>query len=478
MGPTKESTRRSDRWWLPVLAMSLAIALWAPSAVMGSGASDHAVVASQVGVGTPCQEQTDSVRRLYLAYFGREPERGGFDFWVDRYQTGAGLADMSEFFAVNSQEFLDLYGNLSDQAFVRTLYQSVLGREPDLLGLQFWTNQLQIGVRRGTVMLSFSESEEFVESTNTIVPVAGFLRWFPRGSTWDCGTGSGRVSVDGSAQFADLTVRNSGSSTEMARVLVVGHDGAVLQSLDVEVPGERIRNVANIPAAEAAEIQVQTGSDIRLFGRTEAAQENSSLSYTVMQLETAQPIDRPGWSDAGVAIPEEEPAGPIAQPPTESPTTETPSTESTPVEPPRPEEQDITSEGSVNANTTFAGFPASMAVDGDVGTSWFSSGPGQGDSIFTWSGPAVEIERIEVTGNGSHSNPDFRTNYGFASMTVEVLSGGQVVFSQVVSMAGTPDRPGPVDVGGISGDQVRLILSGHEDPSCGGFSELRVIALV
>ncbi len=42
---------------------------------------------------------------------------------------------------------------------------------------------------------------------------------------------------------------------------------------------------------------------------------------------------------------------------------------------------------------------------------------------------------------------------------------------------GTPDTPGSVQVGGVEGDTVRLVFSGHEALDCGGFAELEVIAL-
>jgi hypothetical protein len=44
-------------------------------------------------------------------------------------------------------------------------------------------------------------------------------------------------------------------------------------------------------------------------------------------------------------------------------------------EPERPPGTDVTSQGNVNATSEFsAEFPASLATDGDVTTSWFSAG--------------------------------------------------------------------------------------------------------
>ena len=67
-----------------------------------------------------------------------------------------------------SAEFRDRYGSLDDTAFVRLVYANVLGREPDGGGLAYWSGLLAAGVDRGTVMVGFSESAEFVRATGTI----------------------------------------------------------------------------------------------------------------------------------------------------------------------------------------------------------------------------------------------------------------------------------------------------------------------
>ena len=99
------------------------------------------------------------IARLYRAYFLRRPDAGGLAFWSGQRMS---LAAISEAFA-DSDEFASLYGTLSNQAFVERVYQNVMGREPDPGGRSFWTAQLYEGMRRGSVMLNFSESPEFVE---------------------------------------------------------------------------------------------------------------------------------------------------------------------------------------------------------------------------------------------------------------------------------------------------------------------------
>jgi hypothetical protein len=144
----------------------------------------------------------------------------------------------------------------------------------------------------------------------------------------------------------------------------------------------------------------------------------------------------------------------------------------------------ITNLGTVDAETTFSGsFSASLAVDGDLSSSWFSTGP-DGDSsptFYRWDRGMDEcISRITFAGNGAHSNSSFRSGFGFGQVTVRVLDGaGAPVFSMVHDLDANPGVPDPslnIDTAGVVGQAVELLLSGHEDAGCGGFSELTVTA--
>lgn len=104
------------------------------------------------------------IARLYQAYFLRSPDAGGLEYWSAQ---DLALDSISEAFAA-SDEFATLYGTLSNQAFVEQVYTNVMGREPDDGGRTFWTGQLYEGMRRGSVMLNFSESPEYVERFRTL----------------------------------------------------------------------------------------------------------------------------------------------------------------------------------------------------------------------------------------------------------------------------------------------------------------------
>jgi hypothetical protein len=135
----------------------------------------------------------------------------------------------------------------------------------------------------------------------------------------------------------------------------------------------------------------------------------------------------------------------------------------------------ITQIGATAASSTFSGeFPASLAVDGDTSTSWFSSGGGSAE--YTWQAPSsVFIDQINITGNAGNENPDFRTGFGYESVDVVVVdSGGNEVFRETHSLAGTPDPDVTVSPH-VKGLAVVLQFSGGEASNCGGFAELEII---
>ena len=120
--------------------------------------------------GTPTdQQRTDSIRRLYLAYFLRQPDASGLAYWFGVSKAGKRLPWISSAFA-GSSEFINRYGALDSGGFVDLIYENVLGRAADASGRAYWVNVLDSGTTRGAVMIGFSESSEFVRKTGTVSP--------------------------------------------------------------------------------------------------------------------------------------------------------------------------------------------------------------------------------------------------------------------------------------------------------------------
>ena len=143
--------------------------------------------------------------------------------------------------------------------------------------------------------------------------------------------------------------------------------------------------------------------------------------------------------------------------------------------------QNITADGVVGASTVFSGYPPILSVDGDLSTSWFSTGPeGMGGgmpSVYTWTLTEERcISRISLSGNGLHSNPAFREDFGFDSVTVRVFNdANDVVFEGSEDLPGSPDPDVTMMPMGVTGSRVLLEFYGHESEECGGFSELTVL---
>lgn len=147
----------SGRMWAAVQYRRLDTRL----ATLNSSSVSPAVTPNAEGSNCEDESSQPSVRRLYQAFFLRESDASGLNFWVQSYQSGSSLAEIADQFA-GSVEFNLTYGNLSDRDFVRQVYWNVMSRVPDEAGFAYWVSQMRNGLTRGELMVGFSESAEFV----------------------------------------------------------------------------------------------------------------------------------------------------------------------------------------------------------------------------------------------------------------------------------------------------------------------------
>ena len=109
------------------------------------------------------------VMRLYDTVLDRGPDGVGLDFWVDQIQgRGATLATVANSFVV-SAEFQAVTGGVSNAAFVDYVYSQALGRGADEGGKAYWTGRLDAGLSRGELLIGFSESAEHRAATAGMV---------------------------------------------------------------------------------------------------------------------------------------------------------------------------------------------------------------------------------------------------------------------------------------------------------------------
>ncbi|WP_296187904.1 DUF4214 domain-containing protein [Pseudomonas sp. UBA1879] len=92
------------------------------------------------------------VASLYIAAFGRAPDKAGLVYWCSQMDDGFTFDSMIIGFLA-STETESRYGlNISDQSFIRNLYHNLLSREPDQDGAAYWTSRLgEVGNRNGLV---------------------------------------------------------------------------------------------------------------------------------------------------------------------------------------------------------------------------------------------------------------------------------------------------------------------------------------
>jgi hypothetical protein len=112
------------------------------------------------------------VLRLYRAFYLRDAEAGGLEYWEGRRRGGLSLNAMSQLFT-GTAEFRTLYGSLTNREFVRRVYLNVLEREPDAAGWDYWTAELDQGrINRGRLMIGYSESAEYRTATRSrVLPI-------------------------------------------------------------------------------------------------------------------------------------------------------------------------------------------------------------------------------------------------------------------------------------------------------------------
>lgn len=186
-----------------------------------------------------CPAMTDSITRLYLAYFGRMPETTGFDHWVGLYKSGQmSLEEISETMA-RSAEFAQL-GLATDEMYTTWLYRSLLDRDPTFDELQHWVRALKGGYRRGSVTLALTESYDYVQKTETYPPLAGYLRWYPKNTHWYCDIGSvtARINPLVGDVRADHYVQNRSQEAQPITIWTLNGERALeVKMMNTTLPG-------------------------------------------------------------------------------------------------------------------------------------------------------------------------------------------------------------------------------------------------
>ena len=113
----------------------------------------------EYGISPNSYEVAAFVTRFYQLCLDRDPDTAGLEGWtnnlLNQIQTGA---DVAEGF-VYSTEFMNK--NTSNSEYLLILYEAFFGRDPDQGGWNSWLAELNAGKDRGEVLNGFIYSQEF-----------------------------------------------------------------------------------------------------------------------------------------------------------------------------------------------------------------------------------------------------------------------------------------------------------------------------
>lgn len=98
------------------------------------------------------------VELLYKKFLGRSPDRVGIEGWTNALENGfSGPQVAAAIF--NSSEYINK--NLSDDEYLTQLYKACLGRNPDKSGYESWMQYLKNHYSRNYILAGFINSVEF-----------------------------------------------------------------------------------------------------------------------------------------------------------------------------------------------------------------------------------------------------------------------------------------------------------------------------
>ncbi len=107
----------------------------------------------------PTEGTEGFVYRLYEVVHQRKPDEEGFHYWVDALNSGRLTAADVVIRFFDSPEYV--HSGKSKEEIVRNCYQTMLNREPDEEGFQYWKSRLDVGMTPDTLIAGFVRSPEF-----------------------------------------------------------------------------------------------------------------------------------------------------------------------------------------------------------------------------------------------------------------------------------------------------------------------------
>jgi hypothetical protein len=108
-------------------------------------------------LGKPCAPYSEFVTSLFHSVLERQPDQKGLNYWVSCLNNGKSRRwVIAQFFLAQGQS-----KKKNNRDFVRDAYQAILGREPDSSGQNTWANSLSKHMPRDDMIQYFLHCQEY-----------------------------------------------------------------------------------------------------------------------------------------------------------------------------------------------------------------------------------------------------------------------------------------------------------------------------
>lgn len=144
---------------LPLAAIAaLLAACGGDSGTPATPSAAHAMQGARAGA--VASDYRDTMQRVYVAYFGRPADVGGWAWYSDRLldaNAPTGIVAVATAYGSNAalREQIDQFGTSAESArlypgtntaFVTAIYRNLFNRDPDSAGLDYWAGQIDKGI--------------------------------------------------------------------------------------------------------------------------------------------------------------------------------------------------------------------------------------------------------------------------------------------------------------------------------------------
>jgi hypothetical protein len=199
------------------------------------------------------------VARLYQSALGREPDLAGLEYWIGRANKGLSLDNMALEF-LHSNEFSQKIGDfktLSAPEYVGAIYRNVLGRDPEQDGFNYWIEQLEKGMSRENMLARFTDSSENKVATSSWL-IEKDKKFFSDGIAEGSGSLVGDINNQENIYLGDYTI-DSGVSGVPELQLYMDESN----SLYIDIEGLSNKNIV-LPNLDVEMVNIFESNNIKV----------------------------------------------------------------------------------------------------------------------------------------------------------------------------------------------------------------------